>query len=128
MHTYYQCPRCHNLIHILNQPGNVPMCCGKWMKEVSENGIKHAINVKKTVLPDDTLLIKVSIGTPTPHPMNPEHHITSISLKTNATNYCHYLQAQDERPQTEFIISKDEFIEYISSVCNIHGLFVKSFS
>ena len=49
-------------------------------------------------------------------------------LKTNEANYSYYLQAQDEIPAAEFIISQDEFIEYISIVCNIHGLFVKSFS
>lgn len=128
MNTYYQCPRCHNLIQALKEPANVPMCCGKWMQTISENDIKHAINVEKTALTSDTSLIRITIGALDLHPMTPEHHITSISLKTNETNYSYYLQAQDEIPAAEFIISQDEFIEYISIVCNIHGLFVKSFS
>lgn len=75
----YRCEICGNIVEVVHSGGGQPVCCGKPMSLLVENGVdaskeKHVPVIEKLV--DG---YKVRVGS-VPHPMEAEHYIEWIEL------------------------------------------------
>lgn len=116
----YKCELCRNTIEILNTGASTLICCGQEMKLMEEKSTegegkeKHLPVIEKL----ETGGVKVRVGE-VPHPMEEEHHIEWIEIKTADDRIAKkYLQPGDS---TEVEFNKNNILE-VRAYCNIHGL------
>lgn len=67
---------------------------------------------------DEKLTVKIGSK---PHPMEEDHHIEWILVKTNKGFHVKFLSPND-MPEACFKLCNDEKVTYIYSHCNVHGL------
>lgn len=125
MRQYYICEICGNEIEMINDSGQIPVCCGKEMKLVKPNSTdgdieKHIPSCK--IKPEQ---VKIQIGE-MPHPMGDDHYIKWIALETVDENgqkgyYRKELKPNCD-PEITFHLCKHEKPVLVTSYCSIHGL------
>lgn len=122
---YYQCSICGNIMEVIYDAGVTPECCGIEMEEV-EAGMtdgaaeKHVPIVQVTEADSDKQQVFIKVGE-MPHPMDKNHFIEWICLKTDRGVYRRCLKP-DEAPETGFYICKEERVLEAFAWCNLHGL------
>lgn len=79
---------------------------------------KHVPDVKV-----DANMISVQVGS-TAHPMQEEHYIQWISLKTNQGSQIKFLEP-GAAPNVVFALADGETAIAVYEYCNLHGLWVK---
>ena len=116
---FFICRHCGNLIEMINNSGIPIKCCGENMNELVANtteaaGEKHipVANVHDTIL-------TVTVGSVN-HPMEKEHYIPWVYLKTENGGMKKCLNPNDE-PKVTFNIGNEKPIS-VYAYCNIHGL------
>lgn len=127
----YRCTICGNLIEIIDPSGVTPVCCGQDMEEMlpgttdgaKEKHIPVCIEHSHDI-PDTTSIktVTVHVGE-LPHPMTDAHYIIWIILVTNQGVYRKPL-TPSQKPETQFLLHKDEEVHEIYSYCNLHGLWI----
>ena len=98
-------------------------CCAQPMNELVANTVDAAYEKHVPVIEKKENLIFVKIGS-VPHPMNTEHYIQWIYLKTDKG-----IQRKDlnpgDKPEATFEIEKGENIISTYEYCNLHSLWKK---
>lgn len=120
--VFYRCSVCGNLIIKLEDSGISPQCCGRDMNILFT---EHAEDIGDTHIPVWRMAgcrLMVQVGSEL-HPMSPGHYITWIIVKTNYGLMLRRFEDTDI-PEANFKLHKDETVEEIYSLCNIHGLWV----
>ena len=120
---FYECSQCGNIIEIIHPSGIKVECCNETMKKLyaktEDEGKEKHIPVLKVFGNN----LEVTIGD-IPHPMEKEHYINWIVLKTDKGVQRKCLNPGD-LPRVIFRLADDEKVEAVYSYCNIHGLWVK---
>lgn len=117
------CRRCGNLIEMINDSGITPICCGIDMTELVANTTEAATEKHIPVIEITDHMVKVTIGE-IPHPMEEEHYIEWIYLKTNQGIKRVNLHPKEE-PTATFALMDDEKVDSAYAYCNLHGLWLK---
>lgn len=117
---FYHCPYCGNLIEMIVDSKQIPVCCQHPMTELIANSQeaaweKHIPIVKEQ---DGHTMIRVSDVL---HPMVKEHYIVWIVIETTKTVIRRNL-LPDQSPMMQLALSADERILNVYAYCNLHGL------
>ena len=114
---FYKCPKCGNIIQIIDGDINNITCCGKVMEEMQasmqDGAIEKHIPVYEKV--EDELFVKVG---EVEHPMEKDHYIMWIALvvENRIVNVKLY---PEQAPNTRLPYIKGATIY---AYCNKHGL------
>ena len=117
---FYRCETCGQIIAIVKKTGVPVMCCGKPMKEIIPGSTDAAVEKHVPVFEVKENKVIVSVGA-VPHPMNDDHYIEWVSLKTKFGNQRKSLQPGDE-PKVCFSVCDGDSVEAVFAYCNLHGL------
>lgn len=127
MLKFYHCNLCGNLIEMIDDSGQIPVCCGKAMKELqpgTSDGTKEKhvpiIIKERPVAGCSCRGVLVQVGDE-PHPMCEEHSILWIALETDQGIYLRLLPTSG-KPSTTFYLQPEEKILSVYSYCNLHSL------
>lgn len=120
----YKCNVCGNIVAVLHAGGGELVCCGQPMqlldpKSQDEGLEKHVPVIEKT---DNGVLVKVGS---VPHPMEDNHYIEWIQLKTKDDQIHHAFLKPGQEPQATFNVNYDDVV-IAREYCNLHGLWKSS--
>ena len=118
--VFYKCEICGNVVIKLVDKHVPVFCCGKVMNEITQNTQEAATEKHIPVVEIKDNEVKVKVGS-VEHPMNEEHYISHIILKTEK-GFCVRELSPSDKPETTFIMSPDDKVECVYSLCNLHGL------
>lgn len=94
------------------------------MQVLQANNNDGAVEKHVPVVTKNGKNISVVVGE-TLHPMQANHYIMWVMLKTNFGEYYRYFEPEDE-PKAEFTMQNNEKAEAVFSYCNLHGLWQKN--
>jgi superoxide reductase len=117
---FYRCPVCGQIVAIVNQTAVPVMCCGKPMEAIIPSSTDAAVEKHVPVYEVHGNLVEVTVGS-AEHPMQPEHYIQWIALKTKNGNQRKILQP-GEPPKACFAICDGDTVEEVYAYCNLHSL------
>ena len=89
-------------------------------EEITPNTTDGAHEKHVPVVTVDGNQVTVTVGS-VEHPMQPEHYIEWIALKTKAGNQRKALKPGDA-PKAVFAITDGDEVEAVYAYCNLHGL------
>ena len=120
MNKFFKCSKCGKIVQIIENGSDELTCCNTNMLEIKANTVEAAIekHIPVIELLDDKLI--VSVGSTT-HPMEENHYIKWISVKTNQTIY-HFNLNPGDLPKAELSLRNNEIFEEAYAYCNLHGL------
>ncbi len=115
----YKCDACKAVVEVLvaAQP-DAPACCGASMQALTENTVDAAKEKHVPVIEKVDGGYKVKIGA-VPHPMTPEHYITTIELIAGNQVLRANLTPTDT---PEAVFKTDAVAVKAREYCNLHGL------
>jgi len=116
---FFICKQCGNLTKLVIDKGGSLVCCGEKMTEIIPNTVDASIEKHKPIITVLNGNVNIEVGSIL-HPMQDEHHIAFICLKTENNSYCRCLKTGEE-PKATFNISNDKLIA-VYAYCNLHGL------
>ena len=119
MAKFYRCSRCGNLVHMVEDKGVTPVCCGLPMTLLTANTTDAAGEKHLPVVTPLDKQIKVTVST-VEHPMTPEHHISWIFVETKQGNLLKYLPV-DQKAEAVFDVAIEDVVA-VYEYCNLHGL------
>lgn len=119
---FLYCSTCGNLIEMVNDSKNIPVCCGKTMKQLIPNSTEANEATHIPVIAFDSGKLIVSIGDE-PHPMREDHYIHWVEVQTSKGTYRRNLTPNSE-PTTTFYLDPDEDVLCVFAYCNKHGLWM----
>jgi len=119
MAKFLVCEHCGNVVGMVKGMGETLKCCGSYMERLEANTVnaskeKHVPDVIKT---ENGINVKIGSA---PHPMDEEHYIEFIYVKTERGGQRIGLSPH-VCPEANFCFTGDEPLE-VYSYCNIHGL------
>lgn len=117
---FYRCPICGKIIAMVKETNVPTICCGKAMEKLIAGTTEASVEKHIPTYTIENGYIKVNVGA-VEHPMTPEHYIEWVSLQTSKGNQRKAL-SPNSKPYVEFLIGKDEKIEFVYAYCNLHGL------
>ncbi len=115
------CRHCGNLVGVIHDSGVPMICCGQPMDLLEANTTDASTekHVPQVQLDGDTLTVTVGSVA---HPMEPEHLIQWIYVKTQKGGMRKALQPGEE-PKAVFCVKDDKALE-VYAYCNLHGLWM----
>lgn len=117
---YYYCTVCGNIMDVVHDSGNVPMCCMRDMEllvaGVTDGKVEYHVPICKI----HSNKVEIRVGKE-PHPMEKHHYIEWIEIVTTSDIQRKYLNPGDE-PQAHFRICKGEELLHVYAYCNLHKL------
>lgn len=116
--SVYKCEVCGNIVEVLHVGGGELVCCGKPMKELTENTVDASKEKHIPVVTKTETGYKVSVGS-VQHPMEEKHFIEFIELIADGVSYKKYLKPGDV-PEAEFCVKASSVT--VREYCNMHGL------
>ena len=120
----YKCKVCGNVV-IKLVDSKVPLfCCGQMMEEMNPLKNDGATEKHLPCVTVNSTNVSVKVGQ-IPHPMTEEHYISHIIALTDKGYYVRSL-FPNEQPQTDFVLGENEKLIAVYSLCNLHGLWVKT--
>ena len=124
MKKYYKCDVCGNIVLVIQDSGNTPICCMRDMHELVPGEVdasveKHVPDVK---ISDNQ--VKVCVGTD-PHPMTEAHKIEWIALETDK-GYYHKTVFNKDVAKACFLLKSGETPQNVYAYCNLHGLWIRA--
>lgn len=119
--NFYKCEICGNIILKLHDSGINPQCCSRTMSKVVSGDSDGAPEKHVPVCKIDGDLIEIQVGAED-HPMESDHHIEWILLKTNLGFHTKFL-AVNHSPKACFKLVHGEKAEFIYCYCNLHGIY-----
>ncbi len=114
----YKCKLCGNMVEMLNDAAGTLTCCGQPMTLIEENSTDAAVEKHVPVVEATDGGTKVSVGS-VAHPMQDDHYIEWIELKSGSKTCRQYLRSTDA-PEATFSIAADGATA--RAYCNLHGL------
>lgn len=120
MNKFFKCSKCGKIVQIIENGSDELTCCNTNMLEIKANTIEAAIEKHIPVIEHLGDKLIVSVGSII-HPMEENHYIKWISVKTNQTIYQFNLNPGD-LPKTEISLRNNEIFEEAYAYCNLHGL------
>ena len=132
---FYYCKHCGKVIVIVKNTPVPTICCGEPMVELVP-GVTDAASEKHVpVISIEKNVVTVSVGE-VAHPMQEEHLIEWILLKTNKGIQQKWLKPGDEpkstfvlsedEPKATFVLAEGEKVEAAYEYCNLHKLWKAS--
>ena len=117
---FFRCNHCGNLVGLVLNSGVPMICCGEKMTELVPNTVDAAQekHVPVAVVNGDT--VTVTVGS-VAHPMQAEHNISWIYLKTAQGGQRKELNPGQE-PRAVFALTDDDRAVSVYAYCNLHGL------
>ena len=116
---YYICKKCGNIIEMVRPSGVPVFCCGEKMEELIPASVDAAQEKHVPVYEINGNKIMVSVGEIN-HPMQEEHFIEWIAIKTKQGMQRKKLNPGDE-PKACFTLCEEDEIEEVFAYCNLHG-------
>lgn len=116
---FFVCKHCGNMVEMINESGVPIICCGDEMDEILANTVDASKEKHVPVITVNGNLVSIEIGA-VPHPMELEHHIEWVYLKTSKGAQKKTLKA-GEAPKAVFLLEDDQPIAAYA-FCNLHGL------
>jgi len=115
----YKCEVCGNIVEVLHSGMGELVCCNQPMKLLKEK-TQEAQGKEKhiPVIEENNKKVKIKVGSIL-HPMQENHYIEWIEIKTDEKVFKKFLKPKDE-PIAEFEIKGNTF--WVRAYCNIHGL------
>lgn len=117
--TFYRCPKCGNLVAVIEKGTCVPTCCGEPMVKLVAGSVEAAAekHIPAVTRADGKIVARVG---EVDHPMVDAHYISWVALASPARIEVHYLKPGDE-PVTSFACDGADDVT-IYAYCNLHGL------
>lgn len=117
---FYRCKHCGQIVAVVKATGVPLICCGEAMEEIVPGTVDAAAEKHVPVFSVDNGVVRVTVGS-VEHPMQPEHYIEWIALKTKYGNQRKALKPSDA-PGAEFAILDGDEVEAVYAYCNLHSL------
>lgn len=117
---FYVCKHCGKIIVMLKETAVPTMCCGEAMSELIPGTTDAAVEKHVPVISVAGNKVTVTVGS-VAHPMEAEHYIQWILLRTDKGNQRKLLKSGDE-PKAEFMLLDGEKPLEAYEYCNLHGL------
>jgi len=117
----YKCDTCGNIVLVVHGGAGELVCCGKPMRQMTENTVDAAREKHVPVIEvsGDTVTVKVG---GVPHPMEEKHWIEWIELVAGDEVYTKMLKPGD-KPEASFCLcGKKPASLKAREYCNLHGL------
>ncbi len=122
MLRYLKCEVCGSLLEIIEDHGKIQSCCGKEMTPLIENMTDASSEKHIPVIKLENNIATIKVGETT-HPMEKNHYIKWVNIKTTEREI-HYNLKPEEEPIVTFKIDENERILKVYSYCNLHGLWL----
>ena len=119
---FYLCKKCGNLSVVAANGNTVPSCCGAPMELLKPNSTEAAPEKHLPVFKVSQNQVTVTVGK-AEHPMQPEHFIRMIVLKTKQGIQMKEL-TPGAKPQAIFSLVEGDDVEAAYAFCNLHGLWM----
>lgn len=117
---FYICPHCGNIVTLIHDVGVPVFCCGKKMEEIVPNSVEASGEKHIPVATVENGVVNVNVGA-VDHPMQAEHYIQWVWLKTEKGIQCVKLNP-DEAPKATFCVAEGDKPLEVYAYCNLHGL------
>jgi len=117
---FYKCEICGNVIIKLHDSGIIPHCCSRIMTKLIPDNLDGSLEKHIPVWKLSGNNIEIRIGEKE-HPMETDHYIEWIFLKTNIGFHSKFLSSNCN-PEACFKLCPGERPEYIYCYCNLHGI------
>ena len=117
---FYVCKHCGKIIVMLKETAVPTMCCGEAMSELIPGTTDAAVEKHVPVISVAGNKVTVTVGS-VAHPMEAEHYIQWILLRTDKGNQRKLLKPGDE-PKAEFMLLDGEKPLVAYEYCNLHAL------
>jgi superoxide reductase len=114
----FWCETCGIVVSTVKGGGGVLSCCGKPMKLMVDNTTEAATEKHIPVAEKVDGGVKVTVGS-VQHPMQDDHWIEWIELRTADKSYRQFL-APGDTPEVFFAVT--EGVISVHAYCNLHGL------
>ncbi len=118
----YKCAKCGNTIRVIGKGKGELVCCGQPMELLAENGEDGTNEKHVPVIEKIEGGYKVLVGA-VAHPMDEEHHIAWVALKTDDDIVHEKFLVPGEKP--EMVVKTTAKAEKTGEYCTVHGLWVK---
>lgn len=118
---FYECKVCGNVMLKLIDSKLTPQCCGRDMHRLTPAEVEASVTTHQPVYVQNGNKILVRVGKEE-HPMNAEHYIQWILIKTNRGFHVHKLRPGEE-PETCFSLCPGEQLKEVYEFCSRHKLF-----
>ena len=119
----YKCNICGNTIKVIGKGAGQLVCCGEVMHKQTENTTDAAKEKHVPVVTKVDGCYKIAIGS-VAHPMEADHYITWIALKTDDGVIHEKFPAPGEKP--ELVVKTTAKAVKACEYCNKHGLWSKT--
>ena len=119
LHQVYKCNKCTNIVEVLRAGVGELVCCGEPMELVREKLEDEGQEKHVPVIEQTESGIKVKVGS-MPHPMESEHYIEWIEVKSSNGEVVKKFLKPGDAPEADFC-QKTETVS-AREYCNIHGL------
>ena len=117
---FYRCKHCGQIVAVVKATGVPIICCNEPMEEIVPGTTDAAVEKHVPVYTVDGTKVTVKVGS-VEHPMQPEHYIEWIALKTTSGNQRKALKSSD-KPEAVFAINEGDTVEAVYAYCNLHSL------
>lgn len=116
---FYICPRCGNVLEVVQNGGMAPQCCGHEMLELKPNSVDASGEKHTPAVTIHDSIVEVNVGSIN-HPMEEIHWIQWVQLNTNKGSYRKRLNP-GEAPKVLFQLNNEKPL-VVYAYCNLHGL------
>lgn len=117
---FYRCKHCGQIVAVVKATGVPIICCGEPMEEIVPGTVDASVEKHVPVFTVANGIVSVTVGA-VEHPMQPEHYIEWIALKTKSGNQRKALKPGDA-PKADFAILEGDEVEAVYAYCNLHSL------
>lgn len=114
------CKRCGNIVEMIHESGVPISCCGENMEELIPNTVEAAVEKHIPIYSVNNNIVTVKVAE-VEHPMQKEHYIKWIFLKTKQGFQRKELNYTD-KPEATFALREKDEVESVYAYCNLHGL------
>lgn len=115
------CPTCGQVVGVVKDKGIPVVCCGSPMEELVPNTVDASQEKHVPVVEVNGDTVNVKVGSVT-HPMDPDHFIEWIYLKTENGGQRKALNPGDA-PEATFALGGEKAVA-VYAYCNLHGLWM----
>ncbi len=119
---FYRCPKCGQVLTIVNPKCPGVSCCGEPLKELKANTTDAAFEKHVPVVAQEGDVLTVTVGS-VEHPMEADHYIEWIYVETEKGGQRKNL-LPGEKPCAKFVLCDDKALA-VYELCNKHGLWKK---
>lgn len=118
---FYVCKHCGNMVASIKDSGVKIICCGEPMTLLEPGTVEASVEKHVPAVTYENGVVNVEVGSVL-HPMEAEHYIEWVFLKTENGGHRKILKPGDE-PKASFCLGEDKPIA-VYAYCNLHGLWM----